>query len=265
VSELDLVTGAIRSMTLGAGPVRAFAYDRARDRLYVAGLATGAPTPLRWIDLAGCSVGAAPAAGGCSFGEATVPLESAVAALELRSIALAHPLPGEPQRAFLTAREYDRRAAAVAGGRNTELGGLLLVVDLVETASGGVDPQIVNVLRIGGGAQDVRVLPRSAGAREDQRDVVAALTTSGALWIYDDDTGRHARFGVEGGSGAPVLGHEPFALAVDPFPMVGDVARVWVGSYREGFVTPIDVLLTAPDQPFFAPDRTQLRITGRAP
>ena len=264
VSEVDLSPGSVgtvRTMSVGAGPVRGFAYDPTHDRLYLAGLATGSPTPLRWIELAGCTVGAAAGAGACSIGQATFP--SLPAGIELHSIALAHPFPGAPQRAYLTARLYDVASAAVAGGRTTDYGGLLLVIDLLESSRGGVQPQVVRALSIGRGAQDVRVLPARAG----QRDVVVALAVGdGELWIYDDETLAVSVFGrpsASGATGAPVLGHDPYGLAVDP-DLVGTMGRVYVGSWRDSFVTPIDVPLDAPDRASFA-GGAQRRITGGTP
>jgi hypothetical protein len=259
ITEYDLETGVQRSMSVGAGPIRAFAYDAARDRLYLLGLATGSPTPLRWVELGGCTIGAS-GPGGCSVYQASLP--SVSSGIELRGMAFAPARDGEPQRVYLTGRLYDTSAAAIAGGRVNDLGGALLVVDLVENARGGVDLQLVEGHDIGRGAQDVRVLP---SPDPDRRDIVAALTVDDAvLWIYDDRTGALTQFGRDpitgeplgepGGrdpaTGAPVLGHEPFGLAVDPDP-IDTVARVYVGSYRESFVTPIDVPLDAPEDAHF--------------
>jgi hypothetical protein len=244
ISEYDLDPdrqGRVRTVSIGAGPVRSLAYDPARDRLYVIGLATGSPTPLRWLELRDCELGLAPGAGGCSVGSATFP--SLPPGLELRAMALAHANGKTPQRAFLTARLYDPVSAALHGGRTTDDGGLLLVVDLVDNALGGVDAELIRAEPIGRGAQDVRVLPLRAGLGE----VVAALSVDDAsLWIYDDETGRMARLGREDAlGGGSELGGEPFGLAVDP--EAAGTARVYVGSFRESFITPVDVPLAAPD------------------
>ncbi len=263
LTEYDLATGALRSARVGAGPVRAFAYDAARDRLYLVGLATGVPTPLRWLELGGCTFGLAAGAGGCSVGSAS--LATLPPGIELRSIALAHPFPGAPQRAFLTGRLYDTAAAATAGARTTDFGGRLLVVDLVDNAQGGVDVRPVGEpIDIGKGAQDVRVLPMRTG----RRDVVAAVAIDdGVLTILDDDTGAWTQFrrsdGAPSATGAPVLGHQPFGIAVDPV-VTGAAARLYVGSYGENYVTPIDVPLDAPDQAAFA-GGSQRKITGGTP
>jgi len=266
ITEYDLVSGALRNALIGAGPIRGFAYDTDHDRLYMTGLATSVPTPLRWIDLAGCEIDRPAASGGCTVGQAAIP--TFASGLELRSIALAHPVTGEPQRAFITGRLYDAAAAVTAGGRTVDYGGVLLVVDLVENAFGGVDVELVNAIgtdsvRIGKGLQDVRVLP----AREPlgtRRDVVAALAIDdGEVWIYDDENLSIASFLRSGVTGAPELGHQPYGLAADP-ELVGTVARLYVSSFSESFITPIDVPLDAPDQAHFT-GGAQRKITGGTP
>jgi hypothetical protein len=239
ITEYDLANRSLgASFSIGAGPARAFAYDHDHDRLYVAGLATGTPTPLRWIELGGCTL--PPGAGGCTVGEATFP--ALAAGLELRSIALSdlasNPDPTK-RRAYLTGRSYSLTAAATAGARIDDSGGVLLVVDLVENPFGGVDVQVVREEAIGRGAQDVRVLPPRVG----KRDLVAALSVDDAiLWIYDDETTALKAFprtGPEGG-----VGHQPYGLAVDP-EAVGSVARIYVGSFGDSFVTPVHVPVDA--------------------
>ena len=274
VSELNLLNGSVATTSVGAGLVRGLAYDPGHDRLYLAELATSAPTPLRWIELGGCSFGDTTSANGCSVGQATIP--GLPPGLELRSIALAHPFPGAPQRAYLTARLYDLPSAAIAGGRTTDYGGLLAVVDLVENSQGNVTPQLVRIVpdlgTLGRGLQDVRVLPaRVDGLGNPRRDVVAAYAVDeGILWIYDDETFALRAIGRDLLTGAPVVGHQPAGLAVDPEP-IGTRARVWVGSYGDSFVTPIDVPL---DDPFDAgwapwvaplPGGTPHKITGAMP
>jgi hypothetical protein len=259
LSEYDLVTGAVQNVAVGVSAIRSLTYDAANDRLYLMGFATSVQTPLRWIELRGCTLGAPPASGGCSIGQASLP--EVVGAVELRSMALAHPFGTAPQRAFLTGRRYDPASAATFGTRTTDLGGVLLVVDLVENGLGGVDLQLVNEIDIGRGAQDVRVLPQRPG----QRDLVAALCVdAGQLWIYDDDTGHRHPFGLNPDTGAPVLGSQPYGLAVDP-EAIG-TARVYVGSFGESFVTPVEVPLDAPwDAAIVTTGGAPRRITGGTP
>lgn len=271
VSELDLTSFVPRTLVVGIGPVAAIAYDRDRDRIFLAGNATASPTPLRWVDLGGCTFDAAPGAGGCTVGSAL--LTTLPAGLELRSIALANPgtpgnpaVPGHPRdlgvpiRAYVTGRFYDTATAAAAGFRTTDYGGVILVLDLYDDGLGGVHPQVVWTVPIGKGARDIRVLPPRPGLRDA---MVAVSVDEGVLTVYDDETRSVAMFRMDQATGAPVLGHQPFGLAVDPAPL-GTIARVWVGSYMDSFVTPIDVPLAAPDSAVFAgPNPSEpLMITG---
>lgn len=254
-TQIDLTKGPgeegyVRHRQLNeSGQIRGWAYDAARERLYLTRTATGAQTTLRWIDLSGdCLVDEADvAAGGCrtniSF-RGDVP-----AGLELRGIALATEASaaGAVRRAYLTARIYDATAAASAGVRIGDYDGLLLVADLFEDLTGRLRLSIVEQIPIGYGAGDVRVLP-AVSARAGQRDVVVALATEdGVLWVYDDETGARAAIGRSAETGIPLVGRGPFGLAVDPDPLAGNVARVYVGSFRESFVTPIDVPLEDPE------------------
>jgi hypothetical protein len=280
IGELDLNDFGYRSAVLGIGPVRGLAYDRDRDRLFVTGLATGSQTPLRWLDLAGCTVGAGVAGGGCAVRSAFLPPIAIVSpwGIELRGIAFAPPATpgvprgaGEPLRAYVTGRLYDASAAASVGYRSTDFGGVLLVIDLVDDAFGGVSLQVVTMLEIPRGPQTVQVLPRGSSWPAGRRDVVAVLSTAeGALTIYDDETGAVSLFRTDEVStpghvatGAPILGLEPYGLAVDP-QTSGTTARVWVASYRESFVTPIDVTLQPELAATFAGSR-QLKIAGTTP
>jgi hypothetical protein len=249
VSQLDLGTGDVITAPVGEGIVRSLAYDVAHDRLYLAQLATTVPTPLRWVGLGDCVLGGA-GANACSVGQANIP--GLPAGSEIRAIALAHPFSGEPQRAYVTVRLYDTATAATVGGRTTDLGGLLVVVDLVEDSFGGVTPNLVRIVpetgTLGRGLQDVRVLPARAG----KHDVVATVAVDeGIVWILDDETQELASFTRDLVTGAPTVGHQPSGLAVDP-DATGTTARLWVGSYMDDFVTPIDVPLDAPGTAAFA-------------
>jgi len=91
------------------------------------------------------------------------------------------------------------------------------------------------------------VLPARAG----KRDVVAALATdSGRITIYDDETGTVVGVGADlagtSPTGAPLVGHAPIALARDPVLKPGNVARLYVVSFQESYVTAIDVPLDDP-------------------
>jgi hypothetical protein len=266
ITEYDLETGALRNGAVAPGPVRGIAHDAARDRLYLTAFATSIPTPLRWVDLAGeCDLTVSTEAGGCLRGN--VRTTGFPVGIELRGIALGHPAPGFPRRVYLTARRYDLDTAATAGTRITDYAGLLLVADVVDDATGAPTLRLERALDIGLAASDVRVLPARAG----KRDVVAALATGdGTLWIYDDDTDALAVVATDPGTGAPLLGHEPFGLAVDPQVhdggLDGLVARVYVGSFADSFVTPVDVPLDAPERAaVVSPGGAIRRISGGTP
>jgi hypothetical protein len=279
LGEVELKSGApdrfgIRTVNTGTGPIRGLAYDRDRDRLYVAGFPTGSPTPIRWLDLAGCTLGAPAGQGGCAQGAITMPVVTGTAAIEFHGIALAPPaVPGvarsstTPIRAYLSGLLYDAASASTAGYRTTGFGGVLVVVDLYDDAAGLVQPQVVALYALPSGAQTIKLLPRPAGWPADRRDVVAVVSVdAGLLTLYDDETGSIDTFGIDASgaaaTGAPILGHQPFGLAVDP-ELAGSTARLWVGSFADGFVTPLDVTLGVDPAlaTTFAGGR-QLKITG---
>lgn len=254
----------VESGTLGLGPVRGMAYDPLKERLWVTGVATSTPTPLRAIELgSGCSIERELRDGGCP--RRTVATSALPAGLELRGIALSNaasnppiaPGGAEARRVYLTARAYDTEVAAAAGGRTDDRGGVLVVADLVEGVA-GVELRVVRTIEpVGEGAAAVAVLP----ARPGQRDVVAAIASdSGELVVYDDQTGELRRFARNARTGAPLLGHAPWGLAVQPFPAGTEseaclgrpCARIFVGSFGESFVTAIDVPLDAPMSANFA-------------
>jgi hypothetical protein len=246
----------VESGTLGLGPVRGMAYDALKERLWVTGVATAVPTPLRAIELGGgCSIARDLRDGGCP--RLAIATSALPAGLELRGIALSseasNPAPDDARRVYLTARRYDTELAAIAGGRTNDLGGVLVVADLVE-AAGTVELRVVRTIEgVGDGAAAVAVLP----ARPGRRDVVAAIASdSGDLVVYDDETGERARIARDPSTGAPLLGHVPWSLAVQPLPEGASeiceaaapgapCARIFVASFEESFVTAIDVPLDA--------------------
>lgn len=266
--------GYVQHGTFGYGQIRAMAYDASRRRLYLARTVVGTGTSLGYVDLANdCRIDATYAAGGCPNGATPTRTNASLAVagevpygVELRSIALAHETdPASPvRRAYVTGRIYDPIASAQAGVRVGDFDGLLFVVDLSENEAGVLQFDVVNEIPIGYGAADVRVLPQRfdpvTGA--PRADVVAALAADdGVVWIYDDETGATIAIGRDPLTGAPLVGHMPQGLAVDPHALPGtSTARLYVGSFQEHFVTAIDVPLDDPAT--FDPNTGMHRITG---
>lgn len=241
IVEIDLQSGAaLSTRDVGVGPVRSLAYDPLTERLFMTSIESGTVAPLRWLELAGsCPVGIATADGGCPVGG--VDLASFLRGAELRGVALSNPQPGRTRRAFVAARVYNADLAATIGGRpGFDVGGVLFVLDLVEGRT-GLEPRLAGIFDVGLGANEVEVLPPRAG----KGDLVAVTASDdGLLWIYDDEQNSLVRvFGRDPRTGIPLLGRQPFALAARDD---GASARLFVSSFKDGFVTPVDVPLDAP-------------------
>lgn len=248
IVELDLRTGGTRSRDVGPGPVRSFAYDELNDRLYFTSIDSGSQAPLRWMELAGDCRFDVPGEGEPDEERArpicpvqAVDLAAYLRGIELRGIALSHPQPGRTRRAFVAGRLYNADLASTIGGRpGFDVGGVLMVLDLVE-GRGGVEPRLAGIHDVGLGANEVEALPLRPG----MGDVVAVTASDdGLLWLYDDEQEALVRvFGRSPETGIPVLGREPFGLAVRDD---GPDARLFVSSFEDGFVTPVRVPLDAP-------------------
>jgi hypothetical protein len=241
IVEIDLESGAtLSTRDVGVGPVRSFAYDGLTQRLFMTSVESGTLAPLRWLELAGtCPVGVATADGGCPIGG--MDLGSFLRGAEPRGVALSNPQPGRTRRAFVTARVYNADLAASIGERpGFDVGGVLFVLDLVEGRT-GLEPRLAGLFDVGLGANEVAVLPVRAG----KGDLVAVTASDdGLLWIYDDDQEALVRvFGRDPHTGIPLLGRQPFGLAVRDD---GASARVFVSSFKDEFVTPVDIPLDAP-------------------
>jgi len=242
IVEVDLSPpfATTRTRDVGAGPVRSFAYDALTERLFMTSIDSGSIAPLRWLELAGnCAFELSTADGGCPLGG--VDLASFVRGAELRGIALSNPQPGRTRRAFVAARVYNADLAASIGGRpGFDIGGILFVLDLVEGRT-GLEPRLAGIFDVGLGANEVEVLPVRAG----KGDLVAVTASDdGLLWIYDDEQEALVRvFGRDPLTGIPLLGRQPFGLAARDD---GASARLFVSSFEDGFVTPVDVPLDAP-------------------
>lgn len=225
---------ALQSGAYGLGQVRGFAYDPAPQRLYVNTIGVGQEMAIRWIDLAGgCLIGPDTSSGGCTSGIMSLPV-----GLQPRAIALSTPDPAFPTRRMYIAAQVND--PMVSGTFNT--GGELLVADLVDDPAGRTFLHIVHQEPIGSGPAAVTVFPRIA-TRAGKRDVVALLAgDAGALWLFDDETRDLVQIGRDAASGHPTVGGSPVGLAVDPVTQ-GNTAHLYVSSFQDNFVVPIDVQL----------------------
>lgn len=237
ISQIDLLRGGeVKSNVFGQGQMRSFAYDSSLERLYAA-QAGG----IHWVDLVeDCDFSLSEVEGGCHGGVMALP-----AGLEAHYIALSRAdAPGSARRLYVLARVFDAQAAATIGIRPGDVDGYLLVNDIEVDLTGIPRLNLVKPpIRVGYGPIALALLPGRTG----MRDVVAALTVDDpALLLFDDDNDASVVIARDvvgtNATGHPWLGGSPFGLAVDPVPAAG-MARVYVSSFGDNYVTPIDVPL----------------------
>jgi hypothetical protein len=255
--QVDLATGAQRFVDVPSaapsGEPRAFAYDATADRLFYSVSGTYLTAPLRWIELAGnCAVDLPEAEGGCPQGQ--LDLFPLVRGADFASIAISNDVtvadptaPGGqrhlPRRIYAAVKLYSVEVATTLGARpGFDVGGVLVVFELSDGPQGPLFRMVGQPHDIGLGVQEVKVLPARAG----QRDVVViSAMDAGRVAIWDDDQEALVKvFDRDPVSGAPLMGHQPFALGVED--MGSNKTRVYVGAFDTSYVTPIDVDLTAP-------------------
>jgi hypothetical protein len=252
LGRIRLADGGGSVKAFGAGAPRSFAYDAVKDRLFYTTLGTPTAALIRWIELSGgCEFGESPVSGGCVTGVRDVFPD--VRGAELQGIAFSNPQDGLGRRLYVAARLFDPALAAVIGRPAFDIGGALLVFDVEEGAGGAPALTLVRTVSIGLGTSQVAVLPararRACPERPDGcavRDLVMVTAADdGVAALYDDEAAAVVKlFGRDPTSGAPQLGRLPYGLAVQP--LGAGTARVYVASFDQGFVTPIDVPLEDP-------------------
>lgn len=241
-AELDLDTGEVVSLALPAAPYD-FAYDAERDRLWITELVTGS-APVQALELS--SLGDPEQPG--SYEQHTFDLWPKLRGAEPRGIALSHPQPGLGRRAYVAVRVYDADLAASIGDRPSyDVAAALLVLDLEDGPLGVPSLDLIRMVPLGLGASQLRVLAPRPGLR----DLVAITsTTEGLLTIYDDEAGAVAKVfalaqtgqGPENPGGAPIgtplVGRQPFGLAIDE-----QDGRDWiyVGAFESAAVTAVSL------------------------
>ena len=159
LTEFDLGRGPgfTRTFAMAPGPIGDMAYDALTDRLYAVGRYSGQTAPLFILDLPPCAPpdpADATAVAACPAPRyQLVELIGALNGAELIGIALSNPQPGRPRRAYLSVRIYDQGYAAAVGGRpGFDIGGAIMVLDLVDDWLGNASARVANVVPIGPGA-----------------------------------------------------------------------------------------------------------------
>ncbi len=253
--DLSKAEPEVVQVNLGAGTPRSFAYDAARDRLYVTGKEHNLSAPIKWIDVGdGClefdeDDGVQDESrGGCHVSSG-FDLSQRLRGAEPNEIKLSTQewpctsggYSGTCRRAYVSVRVYDADVATYLGTRpSSDVGGMLVVLELPESGLGRPDPQWIGAWEIGVTAGSVLVLPR-----EGRPDLVAvAAVEDDLLWLYDDEVGAMVKVFGRSATGVPPLGHELSGLASRD--MGGGVVRVFVSAFEDDWVSAVDVPLDDP-------------------
>ena len=246
LSEIDLAatdatgqpSSPMTSVNLQISPTGQSVFDPSTTRIYVTGrFSQSGYSPLRWFELA--TPGAEPA---------SANLATVIRGADPRGIAIS----SDHTRAYVGMRLYDQDLAISYDSRPaTDLGGALAVIDLAALTSGSPTLGIIDIVPLDVGVTEVRAI-----ARPGKRDLVAVVATDNStLTLYDDDAGAIAQvFGVCGAlasgagnlsapapcdDGAPMLGFQPFGLAVEP--LADGTVRLYVGSFDRGWINVLQI------------------------
>jgi hypothetical protein len=204
LTRLDLVSGSFDTVDLAAPETYTTAFDPATGLLFV-GTQVGTTQPLRWIN------------------PLLLPAVSSDAtwAPEVEQIDLATYFAGSLTLDMAVSNDGTRLYAALekldstllAQGAIVPQGGVLAVFDLTPDSFNQPSMTLHEAVNTCLGGGQVRVLP----ARPGKRDLVAiTCDTQGALALYDDDVGKVVGLvGLDPGTGQPLLGRQPFGLAVE--------------------------------------------------
>jgi len=261
LSRLDMLSDPAvtrKQIDLGLSQGYAAVFDRgtaeqATARLYVTSrFASVGFNPLRWFGVATPRLDAELA----PLAPSALDLGAVVRGSDSRGMAIS----SDGERAYLALRMYDVDDATSLGGRpSVDVSGALAVIDLREQPQGGPAARVLRVVPLDRGPTEVKVIHRTG-----QRDLVAITSTDdSALTLYDDEAGEIARvFGLCGSepgnanapppcdTGKPLLGKQPYGLAVQPLTPTASQARLFVGSFDRSWVNVIDI---DPSRPQAAP------------
>jgi len=210
--------GAFDTLDLSSPETYTSGFNPFSGDLFV-GTQVGITQPLRWIDpllLPSVSVGA-------TFAPQVGQID--LATYFAGSLTLDMAVSNDGTRLFVALEQLD--ATLLAQGALVPQGGLLAVFDLTPDIYGQPGMSLIRSVNSCLGGGQVRVLPPRANPDGTNKGDLVALTcdTQGALVLYDDDVGKVVSLiGLDAGTGQPLLGRQPFGLAVEPI----DPSRVTV-------------------------------------
>jgi hypothetical protein len=274
LTRLDLLTGAWINLNLGFGTTYTSVFNPVDDRLFITTRLSAVSAPLRWFNpLVTLSV---------VDGQALPEYRTAVVSNFVPSALSRDAVVSNDGRYLYMAVENYDYDTAVNTGIIVAQGGALVVLDLAPSSFNEPQLTVMAIVPTCLGGGQVRVLPPRATADGTgfKKDLVAVTCDyQGALVLYDHEREAVVRFvGLNPATGRPVLGREPFGLAVEridprratvPVPYA-DYApspcrvgrpcdRIYVGSFLDDVV---NILELDPDEPQGA---TLVKRIGRGP
>lgn len=226
LSELDLVTGRLDPGQAFPFPTYSSAYDPVHRLLFVSTrIGVLGNSPLLWFDVLARTTA-------LSYWNVSQDLK---ASLPRGMVVSQDGLTG-----YLAVELYDQILAA-QGGALIGVAGGLAVYDLSPTALGGPAMKFQRFVSTCLGSGQIRRI-----SRPPKRDLLAiTCDQENALLIYDDDAGALAARIALGADGRPILGRQPFGLAVESrttgCSSGAPCARLYVGSFDQSWVSLLEL------------------------
>jgi hypothetical protein len=261
LTRLDLLTGTWIDVQLGYGTTYSSVFNPFDDRLFVTTRLSAVNAPLRWFNpLVTLSV---------VDGQALPEYRSAVVSSFIpNALSRDAAVSNDGRYLYMEVENFDYDTA-VNTGVIVPQGGALVVLDLSPSAFNEPQLTVMAIVPTCLGGGQVRVLPPRVGPGGVgfKKDLVAVTCDyQGSLVLYDHEREAVARFvGINQVTGRPLLGRQPFGIAVEridprratvpvsspdysPSPcQVGRPCdRIYVGSFFDDWV---NILELDPDEP----------------
>jgi hypothetical protein len=261
LTRVDLLTGASIDLQLGFGTTYTGVFNPRDEQLFISSRIPSAEAPLRWFN---------PLVTLSTVNGQAVPEYRAAGMSRFVQNALSRDLAVSNDGRFLYMQvEFYDYDIAVNTGSIISQGGAMAVLDLAPTAFNEPRLALVGLVPTCLGGGQVRVLPqrRNPDGTQAKRDIVAVTCDyQGALLLYDDEKQAVVRYvGLDASTGRPVLGRQPFGLAVEPIDPARRTTpvdwpdyspspcgtgrpcnRIYVGSFLDYWV---NILELDPDEP----------------